>query len=54
VARQKRRQEKWWKDCGGVYAVCVVVSGGGKVGSVCMLAAGSLGAISNAAVAWRG
>jgi hypothetical protein len=36
VARQKHRQEKWWKDCSGVYAACVVVSGGGKVGSVCM------------------
>ena len=39
---------------GGVYAACVVVSGGGKGDSVCMLAAGSLGAVSNAAVAWRG
>ena len=53
VARRKHRQEKWWKGCGGVYVACVVVSGSGKVGSMCMLAAGSLGAISNAAVAWR-
>jgi hypothetical protein len=39
---------------GGVFVVCVVVSGGGKGGSVCALAAGSLGALSKAAVAWRG
>jgi hypothetical protein len=27
------------RDCGGVYAACVVVSGGGKSGGVCGLAA---------------
>ena len=27
------------RDCGGVYAACVVMSGGGKGGGVCGLAA---------------
>ena len=54
MARQSVGRRSGRKDFGGVYAACVVVSGGGKGGSVCMLAAGSLGAVSNVAVAWRG
>ncbi len=50
----KRDGERKRTGHGGVCAACVVVSGGGRRGSMCALAAGSLGALSNAAVAWRG
>ena len=52
----RRGEEKWWngRDCGGVYAACVVVSGGGRGGSVCVSGGGLAGSAfeCGGGVAW--
>jgi len=53
-ARHGQENEERERNCSGMYLTCVVVSGGGKGGSVCALAVGSLGVLSNVAVAWHG
>jgi hypothetical protein len=45
-----KEKELQWCVC----VACVVVSGSGRGGSMCALVVGSLGALSNAAVAWCG
>ena len=42
-ARHGQENEERERNCGGVYLTCVVVSGGGKGGSVCAFGGGLAG-----------
>ncbi len=53
-ARHGQENEERERNCGGVYLTCVVVSGGGKGGSVCAFGGGLAGSAfeCGGGVAW--